>query len=78
MAGPGKPGRRHKGDRTLVQTRIPDHKAAYVANLAEDRGEYRADLVAALIEIGLEHLDELPEPATTSDQQERFDLAEAS
>lgn len=78
MAGPGKPGRRHKGARTLVQTRLPDHRAEYVTNLAEERGEYRADLVAMLLDIALEHLDELPEPAHSQDEQGRFPLAEAS
>lgn len=79
MAGPGKPGRRHKGDRTLVQTRLPRSEADLVTALADERGEYRADLVAALLRVALEHLDELPEPADSDDDaQGRFDLARAS
>lgn len=80
MAGPGKPGRRHKGHRTLVQTRLPRSEADFVTALADERGEYRADLVAALLRVALEHLDELPEPADSDDDaaQGRFDLAQAS
>lgn len=78
MAGPGKSGRTHKGDRKLVHTRLPVTEADEIDDLAEQRGETRNDYVAALLRLGLKYRDELPPPATTLRLQGRFDLEQAS
>lgn len=78
MAGPGKSGRTHKGDRKLVHTRLPVIEAAEIDDLAEQRGETRNDYVAALLRLGLKYRAELPPPATTLRLQGRLDLEEAS
>lgn len=57
-------GRRSKGERDLLATRLPLEEADRIRDLAEERGMTNTDFLAALVRLGLEHLDEIPAPTT--------------
>lgn len=78
MAAKGKGGRRYKGERKLVHTRLPEAEAQAIDDLADERGETRNDYVAALLRLGLKHRHELPPPAQTALDQGRLALEQAS
>jgi hypothetical protein len=63
-ASPNRRGRPSKGDRKLAWGRLPSADADRVEELAASRGLYKSDVVAALVAVGLAHLEEagLPEP----------------
>jgi hypothetical protein len=52
-------GRRSKGPRDLMATRLPIEEADRIRDLAEERGMTNTDFLAELLRIGLRHLDEL-------------------
>ncbi len=54
-------GRPSKGDRRTFYMRAPVADADAVDQRAEASGAYLSDLLAALVRIGLDHADELPE-----------------
>lgn len=60
-----KRGRPSKGDRRVVWCRLQRTQADTVEGLALNREMHVSDVMAALVAVGLAHLDEagLPEPA---------------
>lgn len=62
MAGvAGRSGRRSKGERHTFNTRVPIQDAREVIAGADAAKTYYGEYLAALVHIGLQHLDELPE-----------------
>lgn len=60
MAGTRRTGRPSKGDRHAFMTRIPMRDAKEVIESSDALDVYYSDYIAALVEIGLRHRDELP------------------
>jgi hypothetical protein len=70
----GRPG---KGPRDLMVTRVSIDLGQSVRNLAIEQDWSYSDTLAALIQIGLRHLDELPHQMPAG-QQEALPLTKAS
>ena len=68
-------GRRHRGPRELLGTRVPPELAQHYRELASEYGLSQSDFIAALLRIGAQHLDELAAPAP---DQEELPLSQAS
>jgi hypothetical protein len=76
MSG-NKRGRPSRGPRGLVWGRIPEEHHEAIERLMASGNAYKTDVVAALIAVGLQHLDEVDISRTTGEQEE-LPLASAS
>ncbi|RZT75461.1 hypothetical protein EV383_6201 [Pseudonocardia sediminis] len=60
-------GRPSKGPRVAIGTRIPEAHGTQLRSVASDRGWYHSETAAALISVGLRHLQEATAPAPGTD-----------
>ena len=60
-------GRPSKGPRVAIGTRMPEAHGAQLRAVASDRGWYHSETAAALISVGLRHLQEVTAPAQGTD-----------
>jgi hypothetical protein len=68
-------GRRSRGPRELLGTRLAPAEAKRYRDLAEEHGLSISDFIAELLRISVRHIDELPAPAL---DQEELPLSQAS
>jgi hypothetical protein len=68
-------GRRSRGPRELLGTRVPPALAQHYRDLANEYGLSQSDFIAELLLIAEQHLDELPALAPN---QEELPLSQAS
>jgi hypothetical protein len=69
-------GRRSRGPRELLGTRVAPDEAQHYRNLAGEYGLSQSDFIAALLRIGERHLHELPKQPVR--EQEELPLNRAS
>lgn len=67
-------GRRSKGPRDLMATRLPLEEADRLRDLADELRMTNSDTIAALLRIAMKHLGELP----VANDQEELPLSKAS
>jgi len=68
-------GRRSKGPRDLMATRLPLAEADRLRDLADELRMTNSDTIAALLRIAMKHLDELP---VVANEQKELPLSKAS